>query len=113
MSDFNPIQKNVENFKFKYSLQRKNLNIHNQVFIKEFKFGLLSAVEKKKTILKLLRNLVLSSSVMLGILLNETYRKSKDLDIIATKFLVSHLKRRKMMAVSGKLGPKKSFIKMI
>jgi hypothetical protein len=59
-----------------------------------------------KTILKLWRNLVLSSSVILGILLNVIYLKSKGLDINAAKFLVLHLKRKKTMVVSGKLGLK-------
>jgi len=64
-------------------------------------------------ILKLQRNLVLSSSVTLGILLNVIYLKSKGLDINTAKFLVLHLKRKKMMAVSGKLGLKKSYITSI
>jgi hypothetical protein len=63
-----------------------------------------------KTIVKLQRILVLSSSVMLGIFLNVIYLKSKGLDINAAKFLVSHFKRKKTMVVSGKLGLKKSFI---
>jgi hypothetical protein len=61
-------------------------------------------------ILKLQRNLVLSSSVTLGILLTVIYLKYKGLDINAAKFLISHLKRKKTMAISGKLGLKKSFI---
>jgi hypothetical protein len=47
MSDSYPIQKKVDNVKFKYSPQKKNLNNHNQVFVKEFKFGLLSLQLKK------------------------------------------------------------------
>jgi hypothetical protein len=39
--------KKVENVKFKYSPQKKNLNKYNQVFVKEFKFGLLSLQLKK------------------------------------------------------------------
>ena len=42
MSDKYPIRKKGENMKFKYSPQKKNSNEHNQVFVKEFKFGLLS-----------------------------------------------------------------------
>jgi len=63
-----------------------------------------------KTMVKLQRILVLSSSVILGILLNVIYLKSKGLDINAAKFLVLHLKRKKTMVVSRKLGLKKSFI---
>jgi hypothetical protein len=55
---------------------------------------------------KLQRILVSSSSVILGIFLNVIYLKSKGLDINA-EFLVSHLKRKKTMVVSGKLGLKK------
>jgi len=153
MPDSNLIRKKVENVKFKYSPQKKNLNKYNQVFVKEYKFGLLSLQLKKgnysfiwyyglfkkshspflhylikkeliqmkmpisrilsmllKTILKLRRSLVLSSSVILGILLNVIYLKSKGLDRNAAKFFVLHLKRKKTMVVSGKLGLKKSFI---
>jgi hypothetical protein len=67
-------------------------------------------IDVVEMILKLQRNLVLSSSVTLGILLNVNYLKSKGLDINAAKFLVSHLKRKKTMVVSRKLGLKKSFI---
>jgi hypothetical protein len=41
MLDSNLIWKKVENIKFKYSPQKKNLNKYNQVFVKEYKFGLL------------------------------------------------------------------------
>ena len=47
MPDSNLIRKKVENVKFKYSPQKKNLNKYNQVFVKEFKFGLLSLQLKK------------------------------------------------------------------
>jgi hypothetical protein len=57
-------------------------------------------IDVVEMILKLQRNLVLSSSVTLGILLNVNYLKSKGLDINAAKFLVLHLKRKKTMAVS-------------
>jgi hypothetical protein len=47
MPDSNLIRKKVENVKFKYSPQKKNLNKYNQVFVKEYKFGLLSLQLKK------------------------------------------------------------------
>jgi len=42
MTDSYPIWKKVENVKFKCSPQKKNLNKHNQVFLKKFKSGLFS-----------------------------------------------------------------------
>jgi len=41
MPDSNLIRKKVESVKFKYSPQKRNLNKYNQVFVKEYKFGLL------------------------------------------------------------------------
>jgi hypothetical protein len=40
-------RKKLDNVKFKFSPQKKNTNKHNQVFVKEFKFGLLSLTLKK------------------------------------------------------------------
>ena len=37
----------IKNVKFKYSPQKKNLNKYHRVFVKEFKFGLLSLQLKK------------------------------------------------------------------
>jgi hypothetical protein len=47
MQESNLICKKVESVKFKYSPQKKNLNKYNQVFVKEFIFGLLSLQLKK------------------------------------------------------------------
>jgi hypothetical protein len=47
MPESNLICKKVESVKFKYSPQKRNLNKYNQVFVKEFKFGLLSLQFKK------------------------------------------------------------------
>ncbi len=47
MPDSNLIRKKVESVKFKYSPQKRNLNKYNQVFVKEYKFGLLSLQLKK------------------------------------------------------------------
>lgn len=42
-----PARKKIEQAKFKYSPQKKNGIKHNQVFVKEFKFGLLCLQLKK------------------------------------------------------------------
>jgi hypothetical protein len=47
MPESNLIRKKVESVKFRYSPQKRNLNKYNQVFVKEFKFGLLSLQLKK------------------------------------------------------------------
>jgi hypothetical protein len=47
MPESNLIRKKVESVKFKYSPQKRNLNKYNQVFVKEYKFGLLSLQLKK------------------------------------------------------------------
>jgi hypothetical protein len=40
-------RKKLDDTKFKYSPPPKNTNKHNQVFVQEFKFGLLSLTLKK------------------------------------------------------------------
>jgi hypothetical protein len=42
-------RKKIDNVKIKYSLQKKNINKHNQVFVKEFNFGLCVCFEATNT----------------------------------------------------------------